>query len=406
MTIIINNLFPMTSDGLIVADYRAGKIYRVESNALTCIDDGVAAEHAGILGLPENRGLAWIDDRRGTLTVHSNGSRVRLPIAIPGEHLAGERTGRYLISSTGTGANPQPWSDVVNIVDLVEGHLARFRSRVGEPGVMIVNDQVTGVPTVLLRHREPGLVEALTVAECLAAGPHVPQLGGQTTNQIADDGHGDAVDSASGIAAVATSRGLERFVVENGAPRAIGIVDWPCDGRAYYLRYDAATRRVLAVLRGGPADPTRWTSWRNNFVEIDPVTGMTRTSALPNGLAFRFGSGGDRAAVAVINPDGDTLNVIDRIDAGLVAGCIDLQPMSNPPAPGRLPWDPGGDGAAAQRRAVAVDPTGTMVAVTRGGHGEVHLFDATGTTTLTAPTALDEGGCLYWPGGSFDPIGR
>jgi len=73
--------------------------------------------------------------------------------------------------------------------------------------------------------------------------------------------------------------------------------------------------------------------------------------------------------------------------------------------PGRLPWDSVGD-SPAQRRSVAVDPTGSTTAVTRGGDGELHLVSDSGIDTLAVPTDLNEGGVLYWPGGPIDPIGR
>ncbi|NED25633.1 hypothetical protein G3I37_12125, partial [Streptomyces anulatus] len=66
-----------------------------------------------------------------------------------------------------------------------------------------------------------------------------------------------------------------------------------------------------------------------------------------------------------------------------------------------------------QRRAVAASPGGGLVAVSRGGHGEIHVFDADRAdllTTLTVPTPLDDGGhlTLVTPGDGAhaDPVGR
>ncbi|MBL0780895.1 hypothetical protein G6541_28510, partial [Streptomyces albidoflavus] len=77
------------------------------------------------------------------------------------------------------------------------------------------------------------------------------------------------------------------------------------------------------------------------------------------------------------------------------------------PRPGGTPWD------GVQRRAVAASPGGPLVAVSRGGHGEVHLVDADHAeevATLTLPTPMDDGGhlALVTPGdgAEADPVGR
>ncbi|NEE28569.1 hypothetical protein G3M53_24320, partial [Streptomyces sp. SID7982] len=74
---------------------------------------------------------------------------------------------------------------------------------------------------------------------------------------------------------------------------------------------------------------------------------------------------------------------------------------------GGTPWD------GVQRRAVAASPGGSLVAVSRGGHGEIHVFDAdkaAPVSTLTVPTPLDDGGhlALVTPedGAHADPVGR
>ncbi|WP_017598927.1 hypothetical protein [Nocardiopsis lucentensis] len=400
----------MNFQELLVADYRAGRTYAVADGAVTPLGDAVLAEHAGVLTLPrrgeDGPARAFVDDRSGALVVCGPHGERRFPVAIPGEHLACDASGRYVVVTTGLGANAEAWSDVVTLVDLERGGSARFRSRVGEPGAMIVPDQAGGEPAVVLRHREPGALEALPLSRCLDVAPHVPRITGEAVREIADDGHGDVVDQRTGVAATATGEGLERFVVEGGVPRMLGTVAWPVPGRAYYLRLDPATGRAVGVVRGGPASPTRWTEWTNHLVDIDLSTGRTRRLELPRGLAFRFALGGTRAAVATIHPDGDELTVIERADPLMgAAHRIPLPAMSCPPSPGHLPWDPVGD-APAQRRAVAVDPTGTTVAVTRGGDGQLHLFHDGRLDTVTVPSPLDEGGHLHWHGGDVDTVGR
>ncbi|GAB3213652.1 hypothetical protein GCM10027294_47090 [Marinactinospora endophytica] len=400
----------MTLRELFVADYRAGRTYAVEDGAVRALGGAVLAEHAGVLSLP-GRGegpaeLAFVDDRSGALVVSGPRGERRIPVAIPGEHLACDASGRYVVVTTGLGANAAAWSDVVTLVDLDRGESVRFRARVGEPGAMIVPDQADGEPVIVLRHREPGAIEAFPLSRCLDVAPHVPRIVGAAIDDIADDGHGDVVDQRTGIAATATGRGLERFVVDGGVPRMLGVVAWPVPGRAYYLRLDQAAGHAVGVVRGGPASPTAWTEWTNHLVDIDLTTGRTRCLRLPGGLAFRFALGGTSAAVATIHPDGDELTVVERAGPRLsVSQRTPLPAMSRPPAPGRLPWDPVGD-SPAQRRAVAVDPTGTTVAVTRGGDGQLHLLRDGRLHTVTMPSPLDEGGHLYWHGGHIDPVGR
>ncbi|MDG4856664.1 hypothetical protein P8605_00520, partial [Streptomyces sp. T-3] len=66
-----------------------------------------------------------------------------------------------------------------------------------------------------------------------------------------------------------------------------------------------------------------------------------------------------------------------------------------------------------QRRAVAASPGADWVAVTRGGHGEVHVFDA-GTACeaarLKVGTPLQHGGHVMLrtqaDGAEGDPVGR
>lgn len=403
----------MSVPSLVVADYRADRLYCVDGATVSPLGVGVVAEHAGILQLPASGGAlsrwAFVDDRRGALVVHSGSSDrevVQVPVAIPGEHIACDASGRYVVVTTGLGANADVWSDVVTLVDIDRAESVRFRTSVGEPGVVVVTDQGDGEQVVVLRHREPGAIQAIRLTDALAVGAHVPAVEGRMTAEIADDGHGDVVDVQRGIVATATSRGIERFIVEAGVPRPSGVIAWPVAGRAFYLRFDALTSRAVGVVRGGPGSPTAWTEWTNHLVDVDLATGDTRHIALPDGLAFRFAIGGERTAVVTIHPDGDQLTLLRRNSSTLeVQQQVPLPTMSRPPAPGRLPWDPVGD-SPAQRRAVAVDPTGEITAVTRGGDGELHLVTDSGIDTLTVPTNVDEGGVLSWPGGPIDPVGR
>lgn len=398
----------MRPSQLVLVDYRADRVYGISDTTATLHGHGHghAAEHAGILSLGGTLGgHAFADDLRGELIVVRQGVAATVPVATPVEHIASDPSGRYVVATTGLGANSEPWSDVVTVVDLDTNTSRRFRSRIGEPGAGLVRDRVTGEPFIVLRHRSPGAIEALPLAAALRVGPHVPVLRGART-EVADDGHGDVADARTGIFATATSRGLERFAVEAGVPVPLGIVPWPVPGRAFYLRLDSEAGKALGVVRGGPANPIAWTEWTNHFVEIDLSTGRTVHASLPPGLAFRFALARNRAAVATIHPDGDQLTIFERQRPQLrIHRQLSLPDMSAPPIPGRLPWDPVGN-APAQRRAVALAPAGDTVAVTRGGDGELHLIADRSFETVTVPTPVDEGGLLFWPGGPHDGVGR
>ncbi|WP_435748858.1 hypothetical protein [Microbacterium sp. PMB16] len=382
---------------LLAADHRAGVVYEIrDASRRVAVANSWLAEHAGFLRLPIGAHGRWAfaDDRGGALVVGDAESVRRIPIAIPAEHLACDATGRHVVVTTGLGMSGEAWSDVVSVVDLVADSSVRFRARTGEPGVAITPDQASGEPTILLRHREPGAVEALPLTTALEVGPHAPVLRGQLLDDLAPDGHGDVLDPASGIVGIATSRGLERFVVDAGAPRAIGVLRWPVEGRAYYLRLAGDTGRATGIVRGGPAAPGSWPGWTNTFVDIDLASGASRAVPLPPGLAFRFALAPGAAAVSVIHPDGDVVVAIDREDAR-VSRVVPIPAMTHPPRAGQLPWD-GVDGRPAQRRSIAIDPVTGTIAVTSGGDGTIHLIGDDGISRIELPTPLDEGGHLLW----------
>lgn len=407
----------MTFFPLVIADYRADRIYALHEAKIHPLGSGTPAEHAGILQLPtpmeSSSRWAYVDDRRGNLVIQESNLRspdtlesATMSAAIPGEHIACDPSGRYVVVTTGLGMNAEPWSDIVTVIDTATRESVRFRSRTGEPGVAILPDQANGELMIVLRHREPGAIESIPLTTALAVGAHVPQLSGQLTEDVADDGHGDVIDPHHGIFATATSNGLECFHVEHGYPRPMRTIPWPVDGRAFYLRFDALTMRAVGVVRGGPSSPQSWTSWRNYLVDAQLHTGDIRHTALPDGLAFRFASGGGTTAVASIHPEGDQLTVLHRDNSLFdVAQTIPLPSMTHPPIPGHLPWDSVGD-SPAQRRAVAVDPSGQHIAVTRGGDAELHLFSDASSRIFQLPTPLNEGGLLYWNSNGNDLVGR
>ncbi|MFJ3957080.1 hypothetical protein [Arthrobacter sp. NPDC090010] len=395
----------MTQELLVVADQKAGTIRFLEPHsgkAVAGLDQVVLAEHAGILGL--GGGLcAFVDDGGGSLIVvdpfrehagHGRAEVQRIPVAIPGEHLACDPSGRFLAVTTGLGLSWEPWSDLLTVVDREApgGPLSRrVRTRPGEPGVVIA-----GTPESLravVRHREPGAIESLSLQAVLDQGVHCAPLRGELLEEFPDDGHGDAYDPLSGTLFVATGRGLERLDVRSPLPRTLPPLPWQAPGRAYFLRFDPRRRILVAVLRAGGDEPRAWPSWSNTLWVHELETGVTRTAPLGEGLIFRFALTAGGVAVARVHPDGDRLSILET-DTLAVRGDWELPAMDHAPRPGHEPWDD------ADRRAIAASPSSELVAVTRGGHGELHLIDTSlpGAPLRTVHTEgpLHDGGHLGW----------
>lgn len=397
---------------LLLADHRAGCWWSLPAASPTAVlppaRRATLAEHAGVLRLPAGAPARAVlaDDARGALVVvRHDGVADELPAAIPAEHLACDATGRYVACTTGLGASGEPWSDLVTVADLATGEVLRFRVRVGEPGVAIVGDETTG-PVVVLRHREPGAVEAIPLASIRAAGAHCPVVRGELLPLAGDHGHGDALDQRTGVLHCATETGIERVQVAGGALRRLATWPWPVEGRAWFLRLDPVRRQLLAALRGGPQDPSLWPAWRNHVARWDIDAGAVEVWPTGDGLVFRPDLLDDHVAWTVVHPDGDQL--LHRDPTGRITTTA-LPAMSAGPRPGATPWDPV-EGRPAQRRAVAL-LDGSRTAVTRGGDGQLHVVEGGRIiVTLEVGTPLDEGGHLAFlpaePPALVDGIGR
>ncbi|MFF5793565.1 hypothetical protein ACFY5D_16085 [Paeniglutamicibacter sp. NPDC012692] len=410
----------MKQEVLVVADQRAGAIGFIDPAFQTVagwIPGMVLAEHAGILPLGNGR-CAWVDDAGGSLIVmdpfaatHPDPTTAiehRISVAIPGEHIACDPSGRFVAVSTGLGQSWEPWSDLLSVVDLQAPgtpRSRRIRTRAGEPGVVVA--ATPDGPRVVVRHREPGAIESVSVDAILTEGAHCPQLRGESVETVGGAGHGDAYDPATGTMFVATERGLECFDVRGPAPIPLPTRPWEAPGRAYFLRFCPRRRLLVAVLREGGEHARRWDTWRNTLWVHDIDANTSRTTPLGDGMIFRFALTRASIAVARIHPAGDDLRTYDAKTLKERGRWV-LPPMDKAPRPGVEPWDD------ADRRAVAGSPCGEWVAVTRGGHGEVHLVDA-GTPgsalhTVNVPTPLHDGGHLGWlnlaDSGPGDTVGR
>ncbi|GGU58361.1 YncE family protein [Streptomyces lavendofoliae] len=396
-----------TASALLVSDHVDGSVY------VANVPDGTVtgrltgrhlSEHAGFLALPGGR-VACVDDRRGELLVLDPFGdelvELAVPVAVPAEHLACDPSGRRLAVTTGLGENAEPWSDLLTVVDLATGEAARVRTRVGEPGVTVLGG---GDPLVVLRHREPGALAVHRFADLLTAPPGCPAVTPHARLPLPDDGHGDAHDPVSRQVFTATSEGVHTAHRTGDTLVAGRVIPWESPARGWYLRLDTRRRALWTTLRGGDPDPLRWPDWTNQAWRHDLETGRTLLTELGAGLVFRLALTRSHAAFTRIHPDGDELVLLDADDT---LRRIPLPAMDGAPRRGGTPWE------GVERRAVAASPGSGWVAVTRGGHGEVHLIDAgTGeeANRLRVSTPLHHGGHVMLlsrnDGADGDPVGR
>ncbi|MEU0390257.1 hypothetical protein [Streptomyces chartreusis] len=393
---------------LLASDHVAGSVH------LLTVPDGTEAgrltgrhlsEHAGFLALPGGR-TACVDDRRGELLVLDPFGDVlvetAIPVAVPAEHLACDPSGRWVAVTTGLGKNGEPWSDLLTVVDLTTGDAARVRTRVGEPGVTVLGD---GDPLVVLRHREPGALAVHRFTDLLGALPGCPAATAHAHLPLPDDGHGDAHVPDLGHVFAATGVGVHRARRAGDALVAEPVIPWGSPARGWYLRLDPRRPALWSTLRGGPADPLRWPEWTNQAWCHDLDADRTTLTELGPGLVFRLALVKDHTAFTRIHPDGDELILLDA--GGGTAHRVALPAMDGAPRRGGTPWE------GVQRRAVAASPGSDWVTVTRGGHGEVHVFDArTGSEAARwkLDTPLHHGGHTMLrtrtDGAEGDPVGR
>lgn len=447
---------------LLVADQVAGSVRLLDlpdGRERGLVEGRHLAEHAGFLALPGDR-TAFVDDLAGELVVLDpygpDAGRplveATVPVAIPAEHLAADPSGRLLAVTTGLGHNWQPWSDVLTAVDLAAPggpRAVRVRTDAGEPGVTVLGPSAptgpadgpnAGAPTgpsalahptgsadsaaptgplgdadalVVLRHRHPGSLTAYRHAELMAAAPACPPAVPAAALPLTDDdGHGDAHDPLTGRVFAAAGSGVHRARRAGGSLVREEPLPWGGPGRGYYLRLDPARRVLWSCVRGGPADPGRWPEWSNHAWWHGLDSGTVGRLPLGPGLVFRLAVAARHVAYARVHPDGEELVLIATdSDTPRITARLPLPAMDGAPRPGGTPWD------GVQRRAIAASPGSSLVAVTRGGHGEIHLVDADSAsnpnapvTTLSVPTPLNDGGhlALVSPGSGAhgDPVGR
>lgn len=392
---------------LLVSDHVAGAVHVVtlpDGTVTGRLTGRHLSEHAGFLALPGGR-VACVDDRRGELLVLDPFAEElverTVPVAVPAEHLACDPSGRLLAVTTGLGRNTGPWSDLLTVVDLATGEAARVRTRVGEPGVTVLGGDD---PLVVLRHREPGALAVHRFADLFAAPPGCPAVTPHALLPLPDDGHGDAQAPGAEEVFAATGEGVHRARRKGDALAAEAVVPWGSSARGWYLRLDTRRPGLWSTLRGGDPDPLRWPEWTNRAWHHDLGTGRTRLTDLGPGLVFRLALARRHTAFTRVHPDGDELVLLGT---GGDLRRFPLPAMDGAPRRGGTPWE------GVQRRAVAASPGSDWIAVTRGGHGEVHLVDAeTGheATRLRPGTPLHHGGHLTLrcrnDGADGDPVGR
>jgi hypothetical protein len=221
---------------------------------------------------------------------------------------------------------------------------------------------------------------------------------------LPDDGHGDALAPDTGEVFAATGEGVHRARRKGDVLVHETVVPWGSPARGWYLRLDSRRPALWSTLRGGAPDPLRWPEWTNQAWRHDLGTGRTLRTELGPGLVFRLAFARRHTAFTRIHPDGDELILLGT--DGTVRR-VPLAAMAGAPRRDATPWE------GVQRRAVAASPGSDWIAVSRGGHGEVHLVDAEAgheVTRLRPGTPLHHGGHMTLrsrdDGADGDPVGR
>lgn len=390
---------------LLIADQHSHCIYTFNKEKKTVFEvarNTVLAEHSGFLQLADGR-IAYGDDARGELVLLKEKCEPaysfeieRISASIPAEHITTSPNGRWIAISTGFGAAFDASSDQITLIDLQPSDSDRplsyrVRTRAGEPGIALSNTHIW------LRHREPGAIQTIPIREIITAGPHVPPVASSLTSNIGDSGHGDAYDPHTNTFHVATENGIEHFTLTQETPQHQKTLTWHTitgtAARAYFLRFNPHKRLISSTLRLGGDSPKAWDTWKNWVFTYNIDTGKHRSAPVGTGLVFRCALTPTALAVTRVHPDGDELVVYELSDLS-IRGRWQLPVMDGAPRKGAEPWD------NADRRSIAADPESETVAVTRGGHGQIHLIDVSTAggelETYQVPTPLKDGGHLGW----------
>ena len=403
------------------------------------------SEHAGLLHLPDGDS-AFIDEINGQVVGLRDGEIAwTSPCALPAEHLACDPSGRYLVVTSGLGMNTEVWASVVTVLDRGTPdqrragkplRSRRFRTRVGEPGVVVTGGEN---PQIVLRHREPGGLELIDLSEAMDVRFGVPTVTGRVVTGLPETAHGDLLlperyTEGDARLLIASDRGVEEWRISAAKPGSRSshadaqpdapsdaqsdavlaqMHPWNADGRGWFLHWAHQLQTALTVVRRGGMDPNAWDTWTNALWVYDPVSNEVSTIDIGDGLVFRLAPVRGGVAVSRVHPDGDEVIVFDVATTASeaprlsVRHRIALPAMPQGPKRGQSPWE------GCTRRAITADPDGSLVAVSSGGEGVVHVLDAEAGQHLDeikVAAKLNEGSILAWADGrrgdALDTVGR
>ncbi|WP_084955679.1 hypothetical protein [Thermoactinospora rubra] len=386
---------------LVVADAAAGSVhvYAVPSNKkLATITGRTFADHAGMLPLRDGRVL-FVDEAAGELVALQVGGTpkvvgtARLPEGEP-THIAADETGRYaVVAAAGAHDHEEPAEEephgTLTVVDLTTYRPATIEVDSEHPGVVVSGGTVV--------HRGDGELETFPIAGILAnPGAHLEPT---STLATGEHGHGEAAH-AGGLVLGATDAGLDTARVVDGRLQPVRTVPWPDSGRAYYVRVTG--EKLVTYTSDESGDD--WQNWKHDAFTVVPDSGRTTTAELGTGFLFRHGLSDRYAGYVLHRPGGDQVAFVS-VKTGQVTTRVQLPPLPGGPVPGQSPW-------AAQKRRIALDPSGVLAYVTGGGTGKISVISpdlGKVVGTIATPTSLEGGGAVtvVVPGhDTVDKVGR
>ena len=406
---------------LVVSDPQAQAlhVYHASDNKRTgSLDDIAVSSHGGTLPLPDGR-LIVVDDANAqvdAIAINAKGKpRIVNSAKIPGDDWEGmawgaaDRKLRYF-AFTGEGHDGV---SPISVVDLTTFDIHQIEVPTGpDAGGTTPETQVylAGQPLQLV-YTTAGKFHAMSLADVLAGRtPEVTSTApaGQHTHGPVVARNGAAVFSTTaegffGASITGTALRSPRSVAYSTSPSRV----IPSNSRP---RLAADERTVWgAVAQNTGLSAADWADTRNDVSIIDTVTFNSRLVRLPDGQNSRLAMSAPYAAVATVNPEGDTLTLLDaERDSRTyrrIVGTVAISASSGGPVAGQPT-------TGTQPHFVALDPAGRRAYVTNGGDGKITVIDTASRRVIKVidtPTPLTGGGYLVVvkPGAPLhDLVGR
>lgn len=390
---------------LVVADAAAGSLYVYSiptHQKLATVTGRTFADHAGLLPLRDGRVL-FVDEAHNELVALQVSGTPRVVGTAPlpaGEvtHIAADESGRYAVVAAAEEHDHEGTQEeeaghgLLTVVDLDTYRPSTVEVHTGHPGVAITGG------TVVHRNDHDNRLETYPIADILAS----PGAELEPTSSVPIGAHGHGEATTGGLVLGATDAGLDTARVVNGKLEPVRTVAWPDTGRAFYVRVRGDGSQLATYTSNESGDD--WQNWKHSAFLVNPATGQAARSELGTGFLFRHGISDRFAGYVLQQPAKDQVAFVS-LRRGQVASRVDLPALPGGPVADQSPW-------GAQKRRIAIEPSGSLAYVTGGGTGRISVISpdlGRVIGTITTPTKLDGGGALtvVTPGrDDADRIGR